>query len=170
MTVSGEVFREVFQRWPSGVAVATTCLDGRAHGMVVGSLCSLSADPPLVLFSAGQGSRTGQLVEAAGIFAASILADRQAALFERFTGRDPAHDDDRFAGLDVTAATTGAPIFQEALAWVDCRVVARHPGPSYTLFVGEVIAAGLGLAAEASPLVYFRRARRRLIDIAASAH
>jgi flavin reductase (DIM6/NTAB) family NADH-FMN oxidoreductase RutF len=136
--------------------------------MVIGSLCSLSADPPLVLFSAGAASRTGALVEAAGVFAASILGAEQGALFERFAGRDPAHDADRFAGLAVAAAATGAPIFPEAVAWVDCRVVARHPGATYTLFVGEVVAAGLGRAAEASPLVYYRRERRRLLDPAAS--
>jgi flavin reductase (DIM6/NTAB) family NADH-FMN oxidoreductase RutF len=169
MAIPEELFREVFRRWPSGAAVATTRLDGRAHGMVIGSLCSLSADPPLVLFSAGATSRTRALVDAAGIFAASILGAEHAALFERFAGRDPDHDDDRFAGLAVAEAVTGAPIFPEAVAWLDCRVVARHPGATYTIFVGEVAAAALGDAAEASPLIYYRRERRRLLDPTVSA-
>ena len=163
MTITEELFREVFRRWPSGVAVATTRVGGRAHGMVVGSLCWLSSAPPLVMFSAGQASRTRVLVDAAGVFAASILAADQMTVFERFTGRDLAHDDDRFAGLTVAAEVTGAPVFPEAVAWVDCRVVARHPGATYTIFVGEVLAAGLGSAAEAPPLVYFRRERRWLL-------
>jgi flavin reductase (DIM6/NTAB) family NADH-FMN oxidoreductase RutF len=157
MVVSPELFREVFRRWPSGVAVATTRTVDRLHGMVVGSLCSLSAEPPLVMISAGHSSRTGALIGEAGIFAASILSGEQTALFTRFAGRDPDYDDDRFAGLAVAAGPTGAPIFSEALAWVDCRVVARHPGVTYTLFVGEVVAAGLGQAAETPPLLYFRR-------------
>ena len=157
MAISEELFREVFRRWPIGVAVATTRVGDRAHGMVVGSLYWLSAAPPLVLFSAGQASRTRALVDAAGIFAASILSADQTTIFERFAGRDPVHDDDRFAGLTVAEAVTGAPVFPEALAWVDCKVVARHPGATYTIFVGEVLAAGLGSAAERAPLVYFRR-------------
>jgi flavin reductase (DIM6/NTAB) family NADH-FMN oxidoreductase RutF len=162
MVVSPELFRDVFRRWPSGVAVATTRTAGRVHGMVVGSLCSLSAEPPLVIISAGHGSRTGALVGEAGIFAVSILSAEQTALFERFAGRDPDHDDDRFAGLAVAVGLTGAPILPEALAWIDCRVVARHPGATYTVFVGEVLAAGLGQAAEATPLLYFRRQCCRL--------
>jgi flavin reductase (DIM6/NTAB) family NADH-FMN oxidoreductase RutF len=163
MGVAPELFREVFRRWPSGVAVATTRTAGRVHGMVVGSLCSLSAEPPLVMISAGHASRTGAMIDEAGIFAASILAAEQTGLFERFAGRDPDHDDDRFAGLTVAVGLTGAPIVPEALAWVDCRVVARHPGVTYTIFVGEVLAAGLGQVAETSPLVYFRRRCCRLL-------
>src|SRR5262249_1276215 len=157
MAIATDLFREVFRRWPSGVSVTTTRVRGRAHGMVVGSLCSLSAEPPLVMFSAGAASRTRVLVEEAGIFAASILAYGQQQIFARFAGHDPEHDDDRFSGFTVTESITGAPIFPQALAWVDCRVVARHHGTTYTIFVGEVVAAGLGEAAEQAPLVYFRR-------------
>jgi flavin reductase (DIM6/NTAB) family NADH-FMN oxidoreductase RutF len=163
MVVATEMFREVFRRWPSGVSVTTTRVRGRAHGMVVGSLCSLSAEPPLVMFSAGEASRTRALVEEAGFFAASILAHDQQHIFARFAGHDPEHDDDRFAGLLVTEHITGAPIFPQALAWVDCRVVERHHGTTYTIFVGEVVAAGLGQADEQAPLVYFRRHCCRLL-------
>ncbi|MCC6629423.1 MAG: flavin reductase [Chloroflexi bacterium] len=161
MPISEDEFREVFRRWPSGVAVATTRHEDHAHGMVVGSLCSLSAAPPLVMVSAGRAGRTHNLIAAAGVFAASILGHDQAALFGRFTGHDPPHDADRFGGLAIVTAVTGAPIFPDAVAWLDCRVVARHPGPTYTIFVGEVVAAGLG-AAEAAPLVYLQRQLRHL--------
>ncbi len=157
MTVSAELFREVFRRWPSGVAVVASRREGRAHGMVVGSFCSLSSEPPLVMVSAGRASRTHDVLDASGLFAVSILSGEQTAVFERFAGLDRAFDDDRFAGFATTTAATGAPILPDALAWVDCRVVARHPGDGYTIFVGEVVAAALGDAAEAPPLVYFRR-------------
>jgi flavin reductase (DIM6/NTAB) family NADH-FMN oxidoreductase RutF len=109
------------------------------------------------MISAGQGSRTRALIDEAGVFAASILAQEQRVLFARFAGRDPAHDHNRFAGLAVAEGVTGAPVFPEALAWIDCRVVARYPGETYTIFIGEVVAAGLGHAAETTPLIYFRR-------------
>jgi flavin reductase (DIM6/NTAB) family NADH-FMN oxidoreductase RutF len=169
MTVSAELFREVFRRWPSGVAVATSRLGDWQHGMVVGSFCSLSAVPPLVLFSAGKASRTQDLVQQSAVFAVSILAESQVEIFERFAGFDRSYDHDRFVGLTTIMAVTGAPIFPDALAWVDCRVVARHPGTTYTIFVGEVLAAGLGRAAESAPLIYFRRQRHQLRELSTSA-
>ena len=165
MAVSIDLYRELFRRWPSGVAVVTTVAEERPLGMVVSSLCSLSADPPLVMFSANLATRTYTYVEQIGIFAASILREDQVTIFERFAGIDRSHDDDRFAGLTATTAETGCQVFPDALAWLDCRVVARHPGPTYMIFVGEILAAGLGSAAEAPPLVYFRRQRRQLADL-----
>jgi flavin reductase (DIM6/NTAB) family NADH-FMN oxidoreductase RutF len=41
--------------------------------------------------------------------------------------------------------------------------VARHPGESYTIFVGEVLAASLGASSEDSPLLYFRRQASSLV-------
>ena len=166
MTVSAELFREVFRRWPSGVAVVASRQEGRAHGMIVGSFCSLSSEPPLVMVSAGRASRTHDVLDASGLFAVSILSGEQTAVFERFAGFDRAFDDDRFAGFATVTAATGAPILPDALAWVDCRVVARHPGDGYTIFVGEVVAAALGDGAEAPPLVYFRR-RPETLSLAA---
>ena len=163
MTVSAELFREVFRRWPSGVAVVAARHDGVAHGMVVGSFCSLSAEPPLVMVSAGTSSRTHDVIDRGGLFAVSILGGAQTEVFERFAGLDRAFDDDRFAGLATDAAPSGLPVFPDALAWVDCRVVARHPGAGYTIFVGEVVAASLG-ADEAAPLLYFRRRPRLLAE------
>lgn len=162
MPISADLFREVFRRWPSGVAVVTSRHEGPPHGMVVGSFCSLSSEPPLVMVSAGVASRTREIIDRSGHFAISILSDAQTAIFERFAGIDRAFDHDRFAGLATTEAPSGMPIFPDGLAWVDCRVVARHPGDGYTIFVGEVVAAALGEAAEATPLVYFRRRPRTL--------
>ncbi len=158
MTVSADLYREVFRRWPSGVAVLTSRDGERPHGMVVGSFCSLASEPPLVMVSAGHASRSHDLIERSGVFAVSILSGEQTAIFERFAGFDRTFDHDRFAGLTTAPAPeTGLPIFPEGLAWVDCQVVARHPGAGYTIFVGEVRAASLGANAEGSPLLYFRR-------------
>jgi 3-hydroxy-9,10-secoandrosta-1,3,5(10)-triene-9,17-dione monooxygenase reductase component len=144
----------------------TVVLDGHAHGMVIGSFCSLSATPPLVMFSAGTTSRTHDLVNRAGHFAVSILSERHDIVFERFAGFDRTSDADRFAGLTTITAVTGAPILLDSLAWVDCRVVESHPGATYTIFVGEILAAGLGTSADVPPLIYYRRQRRHLAAVA----
>jgi flavin reductase/cob(II)yrinic acid a,c-diamide reductase len=166
MSVDADTFRNVFRQWPSGVAVVTSRLrspDGDlVQGIVISSFCSLSVKPPRVMFSASPTSRTGPLVERRGVFAVSILNQGQRHLFERFAGLHPGCEDDRFVGLETCEAATGAPIFPNALAWVDCRVVDRHEGEGYTIFVGEVVDARVPAPAEPLPLLYFRRELRRL--------
>ncbi|MCX6023691.1 MAG: flavin reductase family protein [Chloroflexi bacterium] len=166
MSVAAETFRAVFRQWPSGVAVvssrARTPLGEITQGMVVSSFCSLSADPPLVMFSASRSSRTHDVVAESGVYAVSILSESQGPVFERFAGLDPVYDDDRFAGLATVEAVTGAPILPDAIAWVDCRVIQEFAGEKYTIFVGEVLDAALGAHQESLPLLYFRRARHQL--------
>lgn len=162
MTISADLFREVFRHWASATAVVTSCDHNRPHGMVISSFSSLSSDPPMVMFSAGTNSRMNAIVDQQGQFAVSILSSKQIELFERFAGINRTHDDNRFFGLNYATALTGMPIFPDGMAWVDCEVVNRHPGPGYTIFVGEIVAAGLGKDSEEAPLVYYRRQARVL--------
>ena len=164
MTVSIDTFRAVMSRWSSGITVITASHEGRIHGMVASSFCSVSSDPLLVLFCADHRTRTFPLVEAAGAFAVNILSEPQEDTFRVFAGWKGEPDADKFAGLAVQTATTGAPILSDSLAWFDCRVHASYPGGNtHTIFVGEVVAAGIGAAAEADvpPLVYYHRKVRR---------
>ena len=46
-------------------------------------------------------------------------------------------------GRTVRDGPTGAPIFAEAIAWLDCAVRAAHDLGTHTLFVGEVVDAGV---------------------------
>jgi flavin reductase (DIM6/NTAB) family NADH-FMN oxidoreductase RutF len=43
----------------------------------------------------------------------------------------------------VHLGATGAPIFDEALAWLDCEVRQSIDLGTHTLFVGEVVDAGI---------------------------
>src|SRR3546814_9651694 len=56
----------------------------------------------------------------------------------------PATDDGAtLNGRAVRPATTGAPVFDEALAWLDCEVRHTLDLGSHTLFVGEVVDAAM---------------------------
>jgi flavin reductase (DIM6/NTAB) family NADH-FMN oxidoreductase RutF len=43
----------------------------------------------------------------------------------------------------VRAASSGAPVFDEALAWMDCAVRHHLDLGTHTLFVGEVVDAAI---------------------------
>jgi flavin reductase (DIM6/NTAB) family NADH-FMN oxidoreductase RutF len=62
---------------------------------------------------------------------------------------------------DWTSGTTGAPVLADALAWLDCRIHARYPAGSHTIYVGEVHMSHVPKE-EAPPLVYWNRGYRKL--------
>lgn len=149
-----ESLREVMRGWPTGVAVVTTAHGGDRHGLTVNSLASVSLDPPTVVFSLGNISRTKTLLMKSGVFGVTMLAEGQQHLADVFAGKT-GDDDDRFEGLETFTLVSGAPFLKEGRGFLDCRVVHDFPMANSTMFLGEVIAAQ-GDPGRA-PLVYLNR-------------
>jgi flavin reductase (DIM6/NTAB) family NADH-FMN oxidoreductase RutF len=38
---------------------------------------------------------------------------------------------------------SGAPVLNDALGWVECRVISSLPAGDHTIVLGEVVAAGV---------------------------
>src|SRR5215210_3932552 len=84
-TVSrGEELRRLMRRFPSGVAVVTVDADGERLGLTVGSLLSLSLEPPLVGVAISRQAAMHELLRRAGGFALSLLAGDQEAVAQHF--------------------------------------------------------------------------------------
>ncbi len=161
MTVDADVFRSAMRQWASGVAVVTSAYEGRVHGMTVSSFTSVSLSPALVLVSLAKETRTHALVQESLVFGVSLLSLEQAEVSDRFAGR-VADAEDRMQGLNTFTLESPVPLLEGAAAQFDCRVVSQIPAGTHTLFIGEVLAAKSG--GDASPLVYYNRGYRRLLD------
>ena len=148
--IDPDTFRAVLGRFASGVTVVTARdADGVDHGMTVSAFCSASLVPPLVLVCVEQGASTLPVLMAGTHFAVNILAQGQEALSRRFAWQDV----NRFDGVGYTRGATGSALLDETLAWLECRIVARHPAGDHVIVVGEVEAAE---ARTERPLLYYR--------------
>jgi flavin reductase (DIM6/NTAB) family NADH-FMN oxidoreductase RutF len=146
-----DTFRAVLGRFASGVTVVTT-IDpetGRDQGMTVSAFCSLSLDPPLVLFCAERRVDMHHAVARSQHFAVNILSDSQEPLARRFSGPDL----DRFDGIGFRRGTTGPAILDDVLAYLECERLSAHEEGDHTIFVGQVHHAS---TRDGRPLLYYR--------------
>jgi len=141
------------RRYPTGVTILTVRDGNQIHGMTANSFTSVSLNPTLVLVCIDKRNRTHTFVARAGHFALNILGERQVHLARRFA-KQIAQPADPFADITHHRVVTGAPIFDDSVAHLDCRVVAAHDAGDHTIFIGEVMAAGFGNAHDANPLVW----------------
>lgn len=146
------------RRWASTVTVVTMRADDQIHGLTATAFTSVSMNPPLVLVCIQNDSRSEALLRKGRCFAVNFLTEDQAALSERFAGRIPVAD--RFEGLACRIAVTGAPILEDALAYLDCTMAGAYWGGDHTIYLGLVEDAGI--LREGSPLLYFQGHYRRL--------
>ena len=138
------------RRTAAPVAVVTVDAGDLKYALTVGSLVSLSLDPPLVGVSIGHASQSHTPLRDAGRFAASLLAGDQAALAQHFARSVPPIA--LWEGIAVRESPLPEPLLEGAVAWLECRVVAEHEAGDHTVFVGEVLSVELGRSAPA--LVY----------------
>jgi flavin reductase (DIM6/NTAB) family NADH-FMN oxidoreductase RutF len=141
--------RALMRRFPTGVAVITLDLEGEQLGLTVGSLVSLSLEPPLVGVSISKEAAMHELLRRAGAFSVSLLAAGQEDVAQHFARGVPpfAH----WHGIAVRESE-GAPLIDGALGWIECRVRDEHDAGDHTFFVGKVLSVELGEARP--PLVY----------------
>ena len=145
-------FRQVLGHFASGITVITAVAGGSEPvGFTCQSFSSLSLDPPLVLFCPGKESSSWPRIRDAGHFAVNILAEDQEALCRTFATKGA----DKFRGAGwKPAPTTGAPVLQGVLAWIDCTLEAEHDGGDHLIVVGRV--HGLEIVREGRPLLFYR--------------
>jgi flavin reductase (DIM6/NTAB) family NADH-FMN oxidoreductase RutF len=151
--------RSVVRECASGVAVITVAWDGILHGMTITSFTIVSFRPLAILVCVHNLCRTHRLIQASSHFAVNFLTDNQYELSDRFAGRQP-QIEDRFTGIDTVTGVTGAPLFTDCLAWLECRVTASHTAGDHTIFVADVITGNTGTSGR--PLIYYQGAYRLL--------
>lgn len=157
MPVDSAEFRRILGHWSTGVAViATVTANGQPRGLTANAVASVSLDPPLVLACVERIADSHDAIAAAGCFSVNMLAQHDERTARRFAGDDTT---DKFTGLAWHTEQSGAPILDDALAWVDCRTRATYDGGDHTIFIGDVVA---GDAREGEPLLYYRGGYARL--------
>jgi flavin reductase (DIM6/NTAB) family NADH-FMN oxidoreductase RutF len=119
-------------------AAAGACRGGLIATFV--SQASLPAELPRVLVGLARQHHTWGLVEASGAFALHLLTERQLDRVWRF-GLRSGRDGNKLEGLPVRTGTSGSPLFNDAPAWLDCRVEARLDTGDRTVYLAEVLDA-----------------------------
>lgn len=159
MAIEAYEFRRLLGHFVTGVAVVATRVPDRAEpcGLTANSVASVSLDPPLVLVCVDREADSHDCILEAGCFSINILAAGQEDISRRFASWDL---EDKFRGVGYRTEATGAPILEDTLAWLDCRLWASYPGGDHTIFVGEVMA---GDAEDGVPLIYYRGGYGRFV-------
>lgn len=130
----------------SPVAALTAAHDGHANGLITTSAVTASILPeaPRISVLLAQEHLTHELVVNSGAFAVHLLpaepVNRSIEIF-RTLGFRSGHRVDKLAAIPWRPGTTGAPVLDEALAYVEVRVADTFDVGDATVVVADVVAA-----------------------------
>lgn len=143
---------ELFRRLTNGVYVVGVAHGGRSDAFTAAWITQVSFDPLLLALSINPAHASYPILIAARAFAVSVLSRGQIELARHF-GTQSGRTVDKLAGQRWEDAPGGAPVLLDALAYLECRVIDRHPTGDHELVLGQVV-GGRVLNSQAAPMTY----------------
>ena len=142
MALSDELTNRLTWKIPNALALIGSRAGDERNGMTASWIRQLSMEPVLIGVAVENTAVTHRLISDGGSFTVNLWDAEQTRVFVKFS-KPAAYADGTLNGRPVREATTGAPVFSEAIAWLDCEVRQSLDLGTHTLFVGELVDGGI---------------------------
>lgn len=159
-SLSADEFKALFRGHPGGVAVITADAGDGPVALTATSVASVSAEPPLLIFSvSAQSSASDVLLRAETVVVHLLDAqDLEVAQLGATSGIDRFAETHRWSRL-----VTGEPVYRDVRAWVRAAVIGRMDAGGSTVIAAHALQSELGRDTDDSEaLVYHNRTWHRL--------
>lgn len=155
-------FKDAFRNYPAGVSIITGDPGDGPVGLTATSVISVSADPPVVVFSLSAASSATPRLRESSTMVVHLLESSHLQLAKTFSTRGI----DRFAEPTRWGRLrTGEPVLIDASAWLRGYVVERMEVAGSIVVALEVLEAEVkGSVHAGNPLVYHNRTWHRLSE------
>lgn len=136
---------------PYGLYVLTgETKEGEVAAATINWVTQTAFIPPLIVAGVKADSGAHSIIKVAGYFALNMLGKNQSAAAYAFF-KPAVKSEGRISGEPVRRGTTGAPIMESAPAYLECKLIETIERGDHSIFIGEVVDAGLGQAIEGRP-------------------
>lgn len=142
MPLDDELLNRVTWKIPNALALVGSRSGDERNGMTTSWITQLSMEPVLIGVGVDNSAVTHRLITEGGCFTVNLWDSSDTKVFVKFS-KPATYADGALNGRSVREEATGAPVFDEAIAWIDCEVRQSLDLGTHTLFIGEVVAAGI---------------------------
>ena len=144
MEDSSQTRGEILKTIPYGFYVTGVLeSDGKANGFTTNWVSQVSFEPQQVIVAVTKDQHTHDLIEASGVFSLNFLDTEQEKLARAFTEPLEPADGEIGGASYKPGKETGAPLFDDAFANLECRVVGKMEAGDHTVYLGEIVASEL---------------------------
>jgi len=132
--------KEAFRKISYGLYLVSSVKDGKFNGQIANSMFQVTSEPSTIAVSINKENLTHAYIQASRVFSVSILSEEAPMTFIGQFGFKSGRDVDKFKNVQYRVGKTGAPIvLDNAVAYLEVKLVQELECGSHTIFVGEVI-------------------------------
>jgi flavin reductase (DIM6/NTAB) family NADH-FMN oxidoreductase RutF len=140
--VDPELLNKVTWKIPNALALIGSASGDEWNGMTASWLTQLSMEPVLIGVAVDNKAVTHRLISEGGAFSVNLWSAEDTRVFVKFS-KPAERIENSLNDRAVRPGKTGVPVFEEAVAWMECEVRQALDLGTHTLFVGEVVEAGV---------------------------
>ena len=138
MALDDQLVNRLTWKIPNALALIGSRSGDERNAMTASWITQLSMEPVLIGVGVDNTAVTHRLISEGGSFTVNLWNAEDTRVFVKFS-KPATYADGTLNGRAVREATTGAPVFDEAIAWMDCEVRHAIDLGTHTLFVGELV-------------------------------
>ncbi len=149
--VPDETVNRVLWKIPNVLCLIGASSGDEWNGMTASWVTQVSMEPVLVAVSVDRQAVTHRLISEGRAFTVNLWSRTDTRPFVAFS-KPVRREGNTLNGRPVRTGLTGAPIFEEAIAYLDCRLRQAVDCGTHTLFLGEVVDCGFQGGGEDAPV------------------
>ncbi|MDJ0925616.1 MAG: flavin reductase family protein [Acidimicrobiia bacterium] len=164
-----ETINKVTWQIPNALCLIGSRAGDEWNGMTQSWVTQVSMSPVLIAISVDAAAVTNRLIRAGGSFTVNLWDQSDTRVFVKFS-KPASKDGDTLNNRPIREGMTGAPIFNEAVAFIECTVVDTIELGSHDLFLGEIVDAGFHDGREGTPVASMSDTRMKYGGVLRKGH
>lgn len=127
---------------PNALALVGSRSGDEWNAMTTSWITQVSMEPVRIGIGVDNQAVTHRLIQQGGTFSVNLWNAEDTRPFVKFS-KPASKDGDTLNGRPIREGTTGVPIFEESIAWLECRVWQALDCGTHTFFIGDLVDAGV---------------------------
>jgi flavin reductase (DIM6/NTAB) family NADH-FMN oxidoreductase RutF len=133
--------KKILRHFTYGLYAITVAEDGFYNAFTANWLSQASFEPPLLMLSVENDSRSISVIRRTRVFVVNVFATGHRELAGQL-GRSHFRNPQKLEGLKYRLGTNGCPVLLDTLGWLECRVKGEIEAGDSTVFIAEIAEAG----------------------------
>ncbi len=138
---SDETINKVLWRIPNVLCLVGSRAGEEWNGMTTSWVTQVSMEPVLVAIAIDRSALTHRLISQGGAFSINLWDRADTRPFVKFS-KPATKEGMTLNGRPIREGSTGVPIFEEAIAFIECTVWDQRDVGTHTVFYGELVDCG----------------------------
>jgi flavin reductase (DIM6/NTAB) family NADH-FMN oxidoreductase RutF len=137
-----------------GLYIVSSGSEEYGNGFISNTVFQVTSDPPKFASCCSKENHTAGIIQSTGCFSVSVLHSDTAAGIYGIFGYKSGKEINKMEGMEIRYGETGVPIvLNEAVAFLECRVVETFDVGTHLMFIGELVQADI-LDESRDPITY----------------